>query len=403
MRREAPPYQEARRAGEGGYDGSFVEHWLQSLLTQVFGFSDLHAYSEPQMIDERGFPITHHAFGSRVPMVFCAPGDKALDTADPRFGHEGRRRSPTGLLQEYLNANDQALWGLVSDGQRLRILRDNPSMTRPAYIEVDLATCFAEEQLPEFRILWLLLHASRFQPGTNNDGETSPSHCWLEQWRAEAEEQGERLLDKALADLGLSLRRLSRSDIDRGLAEMEEPSLPALYTSIGLGRRLAPLVARHFLASDAPIAKNRRAKPLAVEGTEGLVVEFAKCCHPVPGDAIHGQASVGRGLVVHRFGCAYSARKGASADRVELTWADNVSGEYDVELRVTASNKRGLLANLTAKFADADCNIEHIEFPESSGALITIRFLIDVRDRHHLAGIIRRVRRIPAVEKVERF
>lgn len=196
-----------------------AQHWLQSLLTQVFGFSDLHAYSEPQMIDERGFPITHHAFDGQVPMVFCAPGDKALDTADPRFGHEGRRRSPTGLLQEYLNANDQALWGLVSDGQRLRILRDNPSMTRPAYIEVDLATCFAEEQLPEFRILWLLLHASRFQPGTNNDGETSPSHCWLEQWRAEAEEQGERLLDKlrvgvteALGALGNGFLRHPQND-----------------------------------------------------------------------------------------------------------------------------------------------------------------------------------------------
>ncbi|MFL1404628.1 Eco57I restriction-modification methylase domain-containing protein [Marinobacter sp. M1N3S26] len=173
-----------------------AQHWVQSLLTQVFGFSDLQPYSEPQMIDERGFPITHHAFDGQVPMVVCAPADRALDTADPRFGHEGRRRSPTGLLQEYLNANDQALWGLVSDGQRLRILRDNPSMTRPAYVEVDLATCFTEEQLPEFRILWLLLHASRFQPGTNNEGELAPSQCWLEQWRADAEEQGERLLDK---------------------------------------------------------------------------------------------------------------------------------------------------------------------------------------------------------------
>ena len=217
-----------------------------------------------------------------------------------------------------------------------------------------------------------------------------------------AQRLGERLLDKSLSDLGMSLRRLSRSDIERGLAEMEEPSLPDLYTAIGLGRRLAPLVARHFLESDAPVAKGRRAKPLAVEGTEGLVVEFAKCCHPVPGDAIHGQASLGRGLVVHRFGCAYSTRKGASADRVELTWADNVTGDYDVELRVTASNKRGLLATLTAKFADADCNIENITFPESSGALITIRFLIDVRDRHHLANVIRRLRRISAVERVER-
>lgn len=216
-----------------------AQHWLQSLLTQVFGFSDLHGYSEPQMIDERGFPITHHAFHGQVPMVFCAPGDKALDTSDPRFGHEGRRRSPTGLLQEYLNANDQALWGLVSDGQRLRILRDNPSMTRPAYIEVDLATCFAEEQLPEFRILWLLLHASRFQPGTNNDGKTSPSHCWLEQWRAEAEEQGERLLDKlrvgvteSLGALGNGFLRHPQNDELRQQFESRELDAQTYYQEL---------------------------------------------------------------------------------------------------------------------------------------------------------------------------
>ncbi|MGN8158949.1 RelA/SpoT family protein [Salinisphaera sp. RV14] len=217
-----------------------------------------------------------------------------------------------------------------------------------------------------------------------------------------ARELGERLLEKSLSDLGLSLRRLSRSDIDRGLAEMGEASLPALYAAIGLGRRLAPLVARHFLASDAPVAAGKRAKPLAVQGTEGLVVEFAKCCHPVPGDAIHGQASVGRGLVVHRTGCAYSSRKGASNDRVELTWADNVSGDYDVELRVTASNERGLLANISSRIADGECSIENVNFPERGGALVTIRFLIGVRDRQHLASVIRRIRRIPQVEKVER-
>lgn len=216
-----------------------TQHWLQSLLTQVFGFSDLHAYSEPRIIDERGFPITHHAFAGQVPMVFCAPAEKALDTADPRFGYEGRRRTPTGLLQEYLNANHQALWGLVSDGQRLRILRDNPSMTRPAYIEVDLATCFAEEQLPEFRILWLLLHASRFQPGTNSEGETTPSQCWLEQWRAEAEEQGERLLDKlrvgvteALGALGNGFLRHPQNDQLRQQLQSRHMDAQAYYQEL---------------------------------------------------------------------------------------------------------------------------------------------------------------------------
>src|SRR5699024_3223178 len=191
-----------------------------------------------------------------------------------------------------------------------------------------------------------------------------------------------------------SLRKLKRDDIDRGLKEMDEPDLRSLYTDIGLGQRLAPLVARHFLTGDTPLAKGRRAKPLEVEGTEGLVVEYAKCCHPVPGDAIHGHVSLGRGLVVHRFGCPYSSRKTPSADRVELTWAANVTGEFDVDLKVVARNQRGVLASLTAKFGDGGCNIETVTIPERGAVLTTIRFLIQVRDRKHLANMIRRLRRM---------
>lgn len=172
-----------------------AQSWMHYLLVQVFGFTDLHECKHARVIGERHFPITHFAFGGAVPLVICAPGEKPLDTALPRFGHEGRKRSPTGLVQEYLNATDEALWGIVSDGQRLRILRDNPSMTRPAYIEIELATLFTEERLPDFRRLWLLLHASRF--ASQGDIDTAqPNHCWLEKWREQAEEQGERLLDK---------------------------------------------------------------------------------------------------------------------------------------------------------------------------------------------------------------
>lgn len=226
---------------------------------------------------------------------------------------------------------------------------------------------------------------------------------FLKNQRADkAERLGQRLLDKALADLGLSLRKLHRNDINRGLAEMEEPNLRHLYTDIGLGKRLAPLVARHFLTGDTPLSKGRRAKPLEVEGTEGLVVEYGKCCRPVPGDAIHGHVSMGRGLVVHRLGCPYSSRKTPSADRVELTWAENVTGDFDVELKVVARNQRGVLAGLTAKFEDGDCNIETVTFPERGAVLSTMRFLIQVRNRKHLANMIRRLRRMNAVEKVTR-
>lgn len=196
---------DAKRQREDLADATAAaQRWMEELLTQVFGFSDLTEAGHARVIGERHFPITHQVFAGAVPLVLCAPGSNALDERLPRFGHEGRRRSPTGLLQEYLNASDEAHWGLVSDGQRLRILRDNPSMTRPAYVEVDLASLFSEERLPDFRRLWLLLHASRFEP-REQDGKPS---CWLEQWREEAEEQGERLLDKLRLGVTEALRAL---------------------------------------------------------------------------------------------------------------------------------------------------------------------------------------------------
>ena len=225
---------------------------------------------------------------------------------------------------------------------------------------------------------------------------------YLKTQRADkAERLGQRLLDQSLRAVGLSTRKLKKEDIERGLTQMGEPDMPTLYVSIGLGTRLAPLVARHFLRDETQ-PRRQRDEPLAVQGTEGLVVEFAKCCHPVPGDAIHGQVSPGRGLVVHRFGCTVSAKKSGPADRVEVQWSDKVKGEYPVELRVSSRNQRGVLARLTAKLSDADCNIESMTFPERSGAVSSIRFLVSVTDRKHLANVIRRLRRLSAVERVTR-
>ncbi|NNC23771.1 bifunctional (p)ppGpp synthetase/guanosine-3',5'-bis(diphosphate) 3'-pyrophosphohydrolase [Salinisphaera sp. USBA-960] len=227
--------------------------------------------------------------------------------------------------------------------------------------------------------------------------------AFLKNQRADkAARLGQRLLERALADLDLSLKKLSKADREHGLAQMDVASLDDLYTEIGLGQRLAPLVARHFLSDDAADQEERRQKPLAIQGTEGLVVEFGRCCHPLPGDAIHGQASVGRGLVVHRTGCTFSARQGASADRVQLTWADDVSGEYQVEVRVTARDRRGLLATLTAQVAEADCTIDDMSFPERREAVLPIQFLVSVTDRRHLARLMRQLRSVRGVEKVER-
>lgn len=217
----------------------------------------------------------------------------------------------------------------------------------------------------------------------------------------EATHLGKRMLDRALKDQGTTLRKVKKTDIGSILAELGVVNLQALYTDIGSAKRLAPLVARQLLP-DTPDARLNKGKPLVVEGTEGLVLEFAKCCHPLPGDAIHGHVSTGRGLVVHRFGCQTSARQSQGRNRVELTWSTRAQGEFPVELRVLIRNERGVLAKLTAKLADAGCNIESANIPERGGAMTSVKLLVTVRDRRHLANVIRRLRRINAVERVIR-
>ena len=126
-----------------------------------------------------------------------------LDKADRRFGHEGRRQAPHDLMQEFLNAEDASLWGIVSNGSKLRLLRDNPSLTRPAYLEADLDLIFQEDLYPDFAALWLAVHASRLQ-----SIDDTPYNCIFETWRDKAHETGERALENLRDGVTEALRQL---------------------------------------------------------------------------------------------------------------------------------------------------------------------------------------------------
>lgn len=178
-----------------------VNDWLVPLLTRVLGY-EISPCQQKKTIGEREFPISHDSFSGAVPVVLCG-SDIDLDTSDPLFGQEGRKRSPMGLAQEYLNAQDDSLWAIVSNGQVLRLLRDNPAMTRPAYLEVDFARLFEEDNYADFATLWLLLHSSRLAPQKD-----LPEHCWLEQWREKGHDEGERALDKLRYGVADALRQL---------------------------------------------------------------------------------------------------------------------------------------------------------------------------------------------------
>ncbi|UOF14482.1 N-6 DNA methylase [Lysobacter capsici] len=182
---------------------ALTARFVQALLREVFGATDLQPQAAPQVISERQYPVAAIAREGRLPLV-VAPVGQRLDERDRRYGDSNRQRSAFGLLQDWLNASDAALWGIASNGLQLRLARDNASLTRPAWIEADLERIFSEERYADFSLLWLLIHASRF----GNPGNL-PQQCPLEAWREGSKEQGTRAreqlrqgVEEALVALG---------------------------------------------------------------------------------------------------------------------------------------------------------------------------------------------------------
>ena len=197
--------------------------FVQALLRDVFGAADLHPHPAPVQTGERQYPITASARDGRLPLVIATAGQR-LDERDRRYGDGNRQRSAFGLLQDYLNAADAALWGIVSNGCVLRLARDNASLTRPAWIEADLERIFTEERYADFSLLWLLIHASRFgNPGT------LVQHCPLEAWREASKEQGARARDQLRQGVEEALAAL-------GQGFLTDPANQALRDVLASGR-----------------------------------------------------------------------------------------------------------------------------------------------------------------------
>jgi hypothetical protein len=185
-----------------------VDEWLRPLFEHILGYHDI-TPCMPITIGERHFPIRHTACGKTVPLLLTGH-IYDLGKADLSFGDAGRRRPSYGLLQEYLNADDACLWGMVSNGNLVRLARDNPSLTRPAFIEADLERMFEEQLFADFAAFWLLFHVSRVAPH-----EGSPAKCILEAWRTESLETGERARAKLRLGVTIALRQLGNGFLEQ--------------------------------------------------------------------------------------------------------------------------------------------------------------------------------------------
>jgi len=212
---------------------------------------------------------------------------------------------------------------------------------------------------------------------------------------------GRRLLDRALAARGESLEDVDRQQLDRVVTELGAEDPEGLFRDIGLGRQLPALVAQAL----APVAvgSGETSQPLTVRGTEGMVVTFAKCCHPIPGDAILGFMSAGRGLVIHRRGCRNVVEDRHGPEKwMHVAWSEEASGEFPVELRVEVANRRGVLATVAATIAELEANIENVDVEERDGVHSALLLTVSVRDRVHLARIMRRIRKVESVARIIR-
>ena len=234
-------------------------------------------------------------------------------------------------------------------------------------------------------------------------------HFLKNQQRTESIILGERLLNAALADHQLELKAISPGAIQQLLHEIALQSLDELLADIGMGNRTGVLVARRLRELQG--IKFKRAdltkepapsSPLLIKGTEGMVVSFAKCCWPIPGDPIIGVVGSGQGLTIHTEGCKNVVMLRSQSEKsVPVCWGECVEGEFQVELRLEVLNQRGVLASIAASIAES-ANIDAIHSEDKDERYSVVTLIVAVRDRVHLAHILRRLRAIKPITKIMR-
>ena len=242
-------------------------------------------------------------------------------------------------------------------------------------------------------------------------------HFLKHQRHSESIALGERLLDKVLASFDTTLAEVPAENIQQVLRECDMELMEDLLADIGLGNRMAYVVARRLLANsdlgkadtetisaNEPSDADIREMPLAIRGTEGLVVSFARCCNPIPGDPIIGYLSSGKGMVIHQENCSKLADNRHSNEKtLHLTWDKDVSGEFTIELQVELVNERGIIAQLAAGITMADASIDKISVDERDGRVSVVQLVVRVRDRLHLSQLIKRIRALTGVMRITRL
>lgn len=233
-------------------------------------------------------------------------------------------------------------------------------------------------------------------------------HYLKNQKHSESVALGRRLLNKALAGFGTQIDSISQDNFAALLQQTNLKSVDQLLEEIGLGNRMSYMIAQRLAAQGKETSVDAEAEPsnqdtLAIRGSEGMVMNYAKCCHPIPGDPVVGHISSGRGMVIHTDDCNNITDIRDNPEKcVAVSWDPEVEGEFSVELRVELENQRGIIATLATTITGAEANIEKISTVERDARFSIVNLSLNVKNRVHLARVMKRVRLIKPVTRVTR-
>ena len=220
---------------------------------------------------------------------------------------------------------------------------------------------------------------------------------------SESVDLGKRLLDRSLKDIGSSLRKVGKVRIADTLEELKLNNNTELFEQIGLGERLAPLTARFLAGVNDEGEGCENTANMTISGTEGMVISYGKCCYPIPGDDVMGYLTAGRGVVIHRNQCGNLSNFRKQPEKwISVNWEKNIERDFLCQIQTDTKNKPGVLAEVAATIGDCGSNIEQVEVLGRHEDCSVLSFLLLVKDRVHLASIMRSVRKMKNVIRISR-
>jgi guanosine-3',5'-bis(diphosphate) 3'-pyrophosphohydrolase len=343
-----------------------THQWLQSLLELLANTGDSVEFLEHLKVDL--FPDEVYVFTPKGKIMALPRGATAVDFAYAVHTDIGNRCVAVKINYELMPLRSE-----LRNGDRVEIITASHAKPNPAWLTF-VVTGKARSNIRHY------LRTMQYD---------------------ESASLGERLLAQALASM--KVRQVENAAWDRLLKETNARSKQEVLADIGLGKRLSLVVARRLVSpNEPPPQETRPPGPVIIRGTEGVAVQFARCCRPIPGDPIIGFIKKDQGLVIHTHDCPAIARTRGDPERwLEVEWDTATTRPFEVSIRLLVANRQGVLAKVAAEIAEHGSNIEHVSM-EGEGIHTTMHFTLQVKNRIHLAHIMRGLRRIPEVTRISR-